>query len=454
MQAMNKTLLIIQREYMSKVKKKSFLIMTILGPIIFAGLIIGVALLAASDNTHNHVLVADDLGYLLEDEILVYQQAGIDRPRFRNSEKISFDFRKGTVDPKQELETGVYTAVIQLSAISYTDGKVEMYAEKTPSMNVQNRIANDLEDAMELYRAKKNNIAIETYKSIRQSVDINVIKPSEGDKKDLTSGKAIIGFGFAIIIYFFIFFYGVQVMRGVMEEKTNRIVEVIISSVKPFQLMMGKIIGIGLVGLTQFLIWVGLTAGISALGVGALQQKMLEQQKEQLAMIESSGVIEAQNMSEEVDQAEVQAEVLSVIYEVPWTDVIISFLLFFIGGYLLYGALFAAIGASVDNETDTQQFMMPVTLPLIFAYIVSTMMLENPESSIGQIFAVVPFTSPVVMMVKTAIGVSIGLKILSIVTLIATIIFFVWLAGKIYRVGILMYGKKPSYKELWKWLRY
>jgi ABC-2 type transport system permease protein len=329
-----------------------------------------------------------------------------------------------------------------------------MYAEKTPSMNVQNRIANDLEDAMELYRAKKNNIAIETYKSIRQSVDINVIKPSEGDKKDLTSGKAIIGFGFAIIIYFFIFFYGVQVMRGVMEEKTNRIVEVIISSVKPFQLMMGKIIGIGLVGLTQFLIWVGLTAGISALGVGALQQKMLEQQKEQLAMIESGGVIEAQNMSEEVDQAEVQAEVLSVIYEVPWTDVIISFLLFFIGGYLLYGALFAAIGASVDNETDTQQFMMPVTLPLIFAYIVSTMMLENPESSIGQIFAVVPFTSPVVMMVKTAIGVSIGLKILSIVTLIATIIFFVWLAGKIYRVGILMYGKKPSYKELWKWLRY
>jgi ABC-2 type transport system permease protein len=454
MQAMNKTLLIIQREYMSKVKKKSFLIMTILGPIIFAGLIIGVALLAASDNTHNHVLVADDLGYLLEDEILVYQQAGIDRPRFRNSEKISFDFRKGTVDPKQELETGVYTAVIQLSAISYTDGKVEMYAEKTPSMNVQNRIANDLEDAMELYRAKKNNIAIETYKSIRQSVDINVIKPSEGDKKDLTSGKAIIGFGFAIIIYFFIFFYGVQVMRGVMEEKTNRIVEVIISSVKPFQLMMGKIIGIGLVGLTQFLIWVGLTAGISTLGVGALQQKMLEQQKEQLAMIENSGVIEAQNMSEEVDQAEVQAEVLSVIYEVPWTDVIISFLLFFIGGYLLYGALFAAIGASVDNETDTQQFMMPVTLPLIFAYIVSTMMLENPESSIGQIFAVVPFTSPVVMMVKTAIGVSIGLKILSIVTLIATIIFFVWLAGKIYRVGILMYGKKPSYKELWKWLRY
>lgn len=451
---MNKTLLIIQREYLSKVKKKSFLIMTILGPIIFGGLIVGVALLAASDTTHHHVLLADDLGYLLEDEILVYQQAGVDRPRFRSTEKLSYDFRKGAVDPKQELESGVYTAVIQLSEISYTDGKVEMFAEKTPSMSIQSRIASDIEDAFELYRAKKNNISLETYKSIRQSVDINVIKPSAGDKEDLTSVKAMIGFGFALVIYFFIFFYGVQVMRGVMEEKTNRIVEVIISSVKPFQLMMGKIIGIGLVGLTQFLIWVGLTAAISAFGVGAMQKQLLEKQKEQLAMLDSGGIIEAQNMSDETDAASMQTEMLAVIQEVPWTDVVISFLVFFVCGYLLYASMFAAIGASVDNETDTQQFMMPVTLPLIFGYVVSTMMIENPESSIGNIFAIVPFTSPIVMMVKTAIGVSIGLKLLSIVTLVATIFFFVWLAAKIYRVGILMYGKKPSYKELWKWLRY
>lgn len=451
---MNKTLLIIQREYLSKVKKKSFLIMTILGPIIFGGLIVGVALLAASDTTHHHVLLADDLGYLLEDEILVYQQASVERPRFRSTEKLSYDFRKGAVDPKQELESGMYTAVIQLSEISYTDGKVEMFAEKTPSMSIQSRIASDIEDAFELYRAKKNNISLETYKSIRQSVDINVIKPSAGDKEDLTSVKAMIGFGFALIIYFFIFFYGVQVMRGVMEEKTNRIVEVIISSVKPFQLMMGKIIGIGLVGLTQFLIWVGLTAAISAFGVGAMQKQLLEKQKEQLAMLDSGGIIEAQNMSDETDAASMQTEMLAVIQEVPWTDVVISFLVFFVCGYLLYASMFAAIGASVDNETDTQQFMMPVTLPLIFGYVVSTMMIENPESSIGNIFAIVPFTSPIVMMVKTAIGVSIGLKLLSIVTLVATIFFFVWLAAKIYRVGILMYGKKPSYKELWKWLRY
>ena len=451
---MNKTLLIIQREYMSKVKKKSFLIMTILGPLIFGGLIVAVALIAASDTTHQHVLLADDLGFLLEDEILLYEQGGVDRPRFRNSERLSYDFRKGTVDATKELESGVYTAVVQLSDISYTDGKVQMFAEKTPSMGIQNRISSDIEDALELYRAKKNNITIETYKSIRQSVDINVIKPSEGGKEDLTSTKAMIGFGFAIIIYFFIFFYGVQVMRGVMEEKTNRIVEVIVSSVRPFQLMMGKIIGIGLVGLTQFLIWVGLTAAISVFGVGAMQQQLLESQKEQLAVVNSGGVIEAQNMSDANDAEAMQTEMLAVFAEISWTDLIVSFLIFFVCGYMLYASLFAAIGASVDNETDSQQFMMPVTLPLIFGYIVSTMMIENPESSIGNIFALVPLTSPIVMMVKTAIGVSIGLKLISIVILVASIFFFVWLAGKIYRVGILMYGKKPTYRELWKWMRY
>jgi ABC-2 type transport system permease protein len=454
MPAMNKTLLIIQREYMSKVKKKSFLIMTILGPLIFGGLIVAVALIAASDTTHQHVLLADDLGFLLEDEILLYEQGGVDRPRFRNSERLSYDFRKGTVDATKELESGVYTAVVQLSDISYTDGKVQMFAEKTPSMGIQNRISSDIEDALELYRAKKNNITIETYKSIRQSVDINVIKPSEGGKEDLTSTKAMIGFGFAIIIYFFIFFYGVQVMRGVMEEKTNRIVEVIVSSVRPFQLMMGKIIGIGLVGLTQFLIWVGLTAAISVFGVGAMQQQLLERQKEQLAVVNSGGVIEAQNMSDANDAEAMQTEMLAVFAEISWTDLIVSFLIFFVCGYMLYASLFAAIGASVDNETDSQQFMMPVTLPLIFGYIVSTMMIENPESSIGNIFALVPLTSPIVMMVKTAIGVSIGLKLISIVILVASIFFFVWLAGKIYRVGILMYGKKPTYRELWKWMRY
>jgi len=197
-----------------------------------------------------------------------------------------------------------------------------------------------------------------------------------------------------------------------------------------------------------------LTAAISAFGVGAMQKQILEKQKEQLAMLDNGGAIEAQNMSDDSDAEAMQSEMLAVMTEISWTDLIVSFLIFFLCGYMLYASLFAAIGAIVDNETDTQQFMLPVTLPLLFGYIVSNMMLVNPEGNIGHIFALVPLTSPVVMMVKTAIGVSIGMKLLSIAILVASIFLFVWLAAKIYRVGILMYGKKPTYKEMWKWMRY
>lgn len=452
---MNKILLIIKREYLIKVKKKSFLWMTLFGPILFGAMIIGTVLIATSDTTYHRILIADQLGNMVEDEVMTYANAGIVRPRFNGNDKLHFDFRKGVVDPKEELKSGAYTAVVQLTDISYTDGKVEMFSEKTPSMTVQNLIKSDIEDALELYRAKKNSISVDIYKSIRQSVEINVLKPSAGDKKDLTSQKAVFGFVFAIIIYFFIFFYGVQVMRGVMEEKTNRIVEVIISSVKPFQLMMGKVIGIGLVGLTQFIIWVVFTSLITTVGMATMKDKLLESQKANLAMVQQSGIIQAPNLDKEGGINEILAsEKFEVLYEIPWVDLIISFIIFFIGGYLLYASLFAAIGAIVDNETDTQQFMLPVTIPLIFAYIVSIMMIENPEGSIGNVFAIIPLTSPIVMMVKTAIGVSIWMKLLSIATLAGAFFFFVWLAARIYRVGILMYGKKPTYKELWKWIRY
>lgn len=452
---MNKIWLIIKREYLNKVKKKSFLIMTIFGPVIFGMLIIGAVMLATSDTTHHKILIADSLGNLVEDEVIRYEKEHVTRPRFRNSEQVTFDFRRGVVDAKEEMATGDFTAVVQLTPVSYTDGKVEMFSEKAPSLLIQNKIKNDLEDALELYRARENNIPIDTYKAIRQSVEFNLIKPSEGDKKDHTSERAMIGFGFALIIYFFIFFYGVQVMRGVMEEKTNRIVEVIISSVKPFQLMMGKVIGIGLVGLTQFIIWVVLTSAISSIGLAGYQQKLIEMQMVNMGVSADGGVIKAPNMAA-MSTVDVDAgnEMLEILLDVPWMDVIISFIIYFIGGYLLYASLFAAIGAIVDNETDTQQFMLPVTIPLIFAYIVSVMMMNNPEGSIGTIFSIVPLTSPIVMMVKTAIGVSIWLKLLSIAVLIASFFFFIWLAGRIYRVGILMYGKKPTYRELLKWVRY
>jgi ABC-2 type transport system permease protein len=453
---MNKILLIIKREYLNKVRKKSFIIMTLLGPVIFAALIIGTALLASSDKTFHRVLIADELGYLVEDEVIAFDTLNMRRPRFQNGEQIHFDFKRGVVDAEAEMTNNAYTDVVQLTAISYTDGAVELFADKAPSIGVQNQIKRDLEDALELYRVKENKIPIETYKSIRQAVNISIIKPGSGGKKDYTSVRAMVGFGFALVIYFFIFFYGVQVMRGVMEEKTNRIVEVIISSVRPFQLMMGKVVGIGLVGLTQFLIWVALTVGFSFAGLSTMQQKLVEAQKESMGVMVGGEVVQASNMDdpESIESIELQNDMLEVMHMIPWTDVILSFILFFIGGYMLYASLFAAIGAMVDNESDTQQFMMPVTLPLVFAYIISIMMLENPEGTLGQVFSLVPFTSPVVMMVKTAIGVPIWMKILSVVILIATFLGCIWLAGRIYRVGILMYGKKPTYREILRWIRY
>jgi ABC-2 type transport system permease protein len=451
---MNKIWLIIKREYLNRVKKKSFLIMTIFGPVIFGAFIIGAVALAASDTTFNKILIADEPGYLIEDEVIRYQGQPVERAHFRNTDNISFDFRKGIVDPAYELEHGGYTAVIQLFEVSYTDGHVELHAEKTPSMVVQNNIKNDIEEVIESHNARTNNIDPGLYKSIRKSVNFSLIKPSAGNKKTHTSEKAMIGFGLALLIYIFIFFYGLQVMRGVMEEKTNRVVEVIISSVKPFQLMMGKVVGIGLVGLTQFIIWVVLTSAISAFGLASYQQQLVEMQMANMGINANEGIIQGQNLASNTASIESQNEILEIINEVPWIDVLLSFIFYFIGGYLVYASLFAAIGAAVDQETDTQQFMMPVTIPLIFAYIVSVMMMNNPEGTIGTIFSIVPLTSPVVMMVKTAIGVPIWLKLISMAVLILSFIFFIWLAGRIYRVGILMYGKKPTYKELWKWIRY
>jgi ABC-2 type transport system permease protein len=300
-------------------------------------------------------------------------------------------------------------------------------------------------------RVKNNSIPIETYKSIRQPVDLSVVKPGEQGLEELNSIRAMVGFAFSIIIFFFIFFYGVQVMRAVMEEKTNRIVEVIISSVKPFQLMMGKIVGLGLVGLTQFVAWAGLTSILSMVGVSALHTELLQQQRDALVM--NQGV--EMTISSEVDfDLQKQQEMIEVMLQIPWTQLIVTFAVYFILGYLLYGALFAAIGAAVDNETDTQQFMLPVTLPLTISYMFAARMIENPDGIVGQILAIFPLTSPVIMMIKAATGVEWYITAISIVLLVATIIFIVWFAGKIYRVGILMYGKKITYRELIKWMRY
>ncbi len=270
-------------------------------------------------------------------------------------------------------------------------------------------------------------------------------------KDDRTQEKAVIGFVFAILIYMFIFMYGVQVMRGVIEEKTNRIVEVIVSSVKPFQLMMGKVIGIGLVGLTQFLMWVVLSSIVATVGISFFSSQIAGGAVVvENAQLINTGTNQAQMMAELMNN-----QAINWFFQINWPLMISLFIFYFIGGYFLYASLFAAIGAAVDSETDTQQFMLPVSLPLVFGYIVSAMLIDNPESAAGNFFALFPLTSPVVMMVKATMSTtSVSMILSSMLILIATFIAFISLAGRIYRVGILMYGKKASYKELWKWIRY
>jgi ABC-2 type transport system permease protein len=326
-----------------------------------------------------------------------------------------------------------------------------MYFDNFPSENIQGKLKNDLQESLERFRVVDSlKIDYEKYKRAKLDVSFAEININKLGEEDHTQERAVIGFVFAILIYMFIFMYGVQVMRGVLEEKTNRIVEVMVSSVKPFQLMMGKVVGIGLVGLTQFLIWVLLSAILATFGLNYFESHLVNG----AAVLENGAVVGNGMNQAAMAQSLMNNEAINWIFLINWPLMVGMFIFFFIGGFLLYASLFAAIGAAVDSDSDTQQFMLPVTLPLVFSYIVSAMLITNPESSIGNFFSIFPLTSPITIMVKTAIG-NIGVwhLISSMAALIAAFLFFIWLGGKIYRVGILSYGKKVSYKDLWKWIR-
>ncbi|HEY8404286.1 MAG TPA: ABC transporter permease [Flavobacteriales bacterium] len=446
---MNKIGLIIKREYLNKVTKKSFILMTFLGPLLFGGLIVGVIVMSLADNKSHQVLLVDPKGWIIEEEVVKPAQFGIQRNRFVDDAQMQFFFTTKEVNETAELKSGAYTMIVVLDSLTYADGKCQLFYESVPSMVAQSKVQGELENVLEKWRVKQKGIDYNAYQSIKQSVKFQMTNVNKPTEKEEVFQKAGVGFALAIIIYFFIFMYGVQVMRGVMEEKTNRIVEVIVSSVRPFQLMMGKVIGIGLVALTQFLMWIVLTGVIVSIGSFIYKDKLVSG----AALVQQQGGITKGVPQPAVDEL-MDNQVINFFYDIPVADLLFSFIFFFIGGYLIYASLFAAIGAAVDQEADTQQFMMPVTLPLIFAYIVSVMMMNNPDGSIGTIFSIIPLTSPIVMMIKVAIGAPLWLRIVSMFVLVVSFIFFIWLAARIYRVGILMYGKKTTYKELWKWIRY
>jgi len=433
---MNKIILILQREYLTRVKKKSFVIMTILGPVLMAALMILPAFLADwSEATEKRIAVLDETGWFLE--------------KFKDQDNIKFYHVYEGLESEKEgalYERGDLLLYIPLPELNIPVN-AQLFSTKQPGLSVTTYIKSVMRQVVENRKLLASGIDPELIKAAKAKINLSTIKVDEAGIETKSNTEIEVGLAIfaGIMIYFFIFMFGVQVLKGVMEEKSSRIVEVIISSVKPFQLMMGKIIGIALVGLTQFLLWIVLT-GIFLIvfqlgfGGGSNGLEMMGQQSQLMQQAGEGGV----------DKFMMVAEVLN---STNFTVMIFSFIFYFLGGYLLYSSLFAAIGGAVDQDADTQQFMMPVSIPLIFSVAMSGVIINQPDSTLSIWLSMIPFTSPVTMMMRIPFGVPIWQLWTSMALLILGFITTTWIAGKIYKTGILMYGKKVGYLEIWKWIR-
>ena len=431
---MRKIKLIIVREYLTRVKKKSFILMTLLGPLLMAGLMLVPYWIATKDKDLQRIEVIDETGLFLK--------------MFDNSSELQFkDGFRSIEMAKADLYNGDYTAILHIESVK-KGSEVTMFYKKQPGFTTISKIERSIESVIRTAEMERRfKVTKEQISEIQPNITVKPISiDAEGDEE--SKNVAImtgIGFFAAILIYFFIFMYGIQIMRGVIEEKTSRIVEIIISSVKPFELMMGKIIGIALVGLTQFLLWSLLTGVVYSIimGVFGVDASSMSQSTD---MMKDAGMPDVSNPLQLLSDG---------IQSLPIFQIFISFLFYFIGGYLLYGALLAAIGSAVDSEADTQQFMLPITIPLIFSFVVAQTVVENPDGTMAFWLSLFPLTSPIIMMVRIPFGgVEAWELVLSMLLLILGFLGSTWVAGKIYRTGILMYGKKITYQELWKWLFY
>ncbi len=434
---MNNIGIVTAREYLTRVRKKSFILMTLLTPLLIAsfyGIIIWVSIGQSATSENQTIAVVDHSGVFIN--------------QLENPDNLTFIYTD-YFTPENLLESDSVDAIIGISKDFTIDQPLRLTYKSMSSLSVNN--TGKIEGAFgEVIRDKKlTKLGIQqlSIDSLRSAVTISQFKV-EKDGSSTSSNLGIntaLGMALALMIYFFIFLYGVQVMKGVIEEKTNRIVELIISTVKPFQLMMGKVLGIALVGLTQLTIWVVLTALL--LGIIGLVVGLSVNEIQDLKTLSNNPTL----ANVDVDQLQFVSDFLAL----PLGKIISIFLYYFIGGYLFYGALFAAIGSAVDSETDTQQFMLPITLPLVFSIAISfSVVMGDPNGTLATWMSIIPLTSPVSMMVRLPFGPPTWQILLSMGTLLLSILGAIWLAGKIYRTGILMYGKKVGYKELGKWLFY
>ncbi len=389
-----------------------------------------------------------------DNKIAIIDETGIFFNKFKNSENITFENVYCDLESaKTLLKDGGFYALLYIQKTNATlPSSAVLYSGKQVNIMAKSYIEDVMKKEIEGLKLAASGIDQKILDSAKSNISLLTIKlDKEGkEEKSYTEISMVIGMFSGILIYFFIFFFGAQVMRGVIEEKTSRIVEVIVSSVKPFELMLGKIIGVALVGLTQFLLWVILTFGIFTV-FQTVYSKDLNKLKTQ--SIYNSKAISTEQILNESGQSDV-TEVFDAISSVNFVLIIASFLFYFLGGYLLYAALFAAVGAAVDSEADTQQFMLPLTIPLIFSIIMAQYVINNPDGQLSFWLSIVPLTSPIIMMIRIPFGVSPLELSLSMILLVLGFLGTTWIAAKIYRVGILMYGKKVDYKELRKWITY
>ena len=424
---MHNILLILKHEYLTRVSKKSFIIMTLLGPVLI-GLFYGsIAAISYSQLNQSE-----------SKRVAIYDPANALKGQISSSEDFEFYFAKENSSALKDVDEGKTDFLIDISESSMDSMTVT--AKSSLSLTDKQELREILSNQYFNHELSNRGLSIGMIDSLKHKIVISdQLLNGQNSATEIKSGIGYIG---AFIIYLFIFMYGVMIMRGVTEEKNNRIVEIIVSAVKPFQLMMGKILGVALVGLTQFVSWIvlsGLLLTVLGVAFGA-------------SAIDQNSIQEAQSQMSKVDTG-AMGQIMAQLQSLDFTKLMVGFVLFFFGGFLLYSSLFAAIGSAVDSDTETQQFMFPVSMPLIFGLVIAQIaVIKDPNSSLAVWSSMIPFTSPVVMMVRLPFDVSWTEMLTSAVILYGSFIVVVWFAAKIYRIGILSYGQKASYKQMFKWL--
>ena len=446
---------IISREYLTRVKKKSFLLTTFLVPIFFAAMCILPSVI---------MFMSEEKGK----QVAVIDQSGIAMPYFVDSEAVDFsDYSTENVDSlKARFNDLGLDALVVISPVDEATRSVSVvsYSEKPMSIDMKESVTSKVNDAVEDYRLAQYQISDlkQIMEDIKSDVSMSTYTLSESGEEKITSSEVymIISMVLSIIIYMFIAMFSGMVMQSVIEEKASRVVEVLVSSVKATELMFGKIIGVACVALTQFFLWILLTlllvGGFSLFGgMDAMSgdPAQAEQMMQMAGMEASMGGMTAEDMMAMAQDESEMGAVLSTLKDINWGQMIFAFVIYFALGYLLYASFFAAIGSAVENEADTNQLQMPITVPLLLAFFIAIYAFNAPDSSVVWWGSMIPFTSPIVMLARIPFGVPVWELVLSIALLVATFVACGWASAKIYKIGILMFGKKTGFKDLWKWLK-